>query len=98
MRITRLITLCQFQSTLPVRGGTDWQDMTPHEFIISIHPPRAGRDIVVHRQLLEERRISIHPPRAGRDAEDAKTTAVEAAISIHPPRAGRDSHFFTLLL
>ena len=37
--------LGKFQSTLPVRGGTDvvvWSARHPD---ISIHPPRAGRDI-----------------------------------------------------
>ena len=34
--------------------------------VISIHPPRAGRDVVVaHHHLVVA--ISIHPPRAGRD-------------------------------
>ena len=33
-----------FQSTLPVRGGTDEVALMPQSFVISIHPPREGRD------------------------------------------------------
>ena len=34
----------EFQSTRPVRGGTDQQRGVLHGIYISIHPPRAGRD------------------------------------------------------
>ena len=33
-----------FQSTLPVWGGTDGPDAGTPEKVISIHPPRVGRD------------------------------------------------------
>ena len=57
---------------------------------ISIHPPRAGRDIELN--AVDQRlQISIHPPRAGRDRSVASNGA-QKRISIHPPRAGRDRH------
>ena len=56
----------QFQSTLPVWGGTYSQFVMPLAKHISIHPPRVGRD--VHPlDSYSQARISIHPPRVGRD-------------------------------
>ena len=56
--------------------------------VISIHPPRVGRDDL--RQLPGGRYpISIHPPRVGRDTLHLED-AVLLEISIHPPRVGRD--------
>ena len=55
---------------------------------ISIHPPRAGRDVSEILQELDEV-ISIHPPRAERDSSQLVSTQT-SIISIHPPRAGRD--------
>ena len=40
-----LSIMCKFQSTLPVRGGTITFSRIPKERVISIHPPRAGRDV-----------------------------------------------------
>ena len=34
----------EFQSTLPVWGGTTFQALDDLEAVISIHPPRVGRD------------------------------------------------------
>ena len=55
-----------FQSTRPVRGGTGAYGLFMETCGISIHPPRAGRDVIVINKgdLIM---ISIHPPRAGRD-------------------------------
>ena len=56
-----------FQSTRPVRGGT-LLDQTGLELgVISIHPPRAGRDGDGDDLAAVIVAISIHPPRAGRD-------------------------------
>ena len=33
-----------FQSTLPVRGATEWKDLHTSNIKISIHAPRAGSD------------------------------------------------------
>ncbi len=57
----------EFQSTRPVRGGTvnvNWKIVA---LIISIHPPRAGRDDNGCASDRPAEKISIHPPRAGRD-------------------------------
>ena len=56
-----------FQSTRPVRGGTAWDGARLSEKVISIHPPRAGRDAGIGGFMAEGLGISIHPPRAGRD-------------------------------
>ena len=62
--------MIKFQSTLPVRGGTDnVSDMAP-PFIISIHPPREGRDVMA-AAATPATSISIHPPREGRDDNGA---------------------------
>ena len=37
----------QFQSTHPVRGGTPLIVLLPVDDLISIHPPRAGWDIII---------------------------------------------------
>ncbi len=57
-----------FQSTLPMRGGTDLLSGAPGAIPISIHPPHAGRDITdVTFTFVGS--ISIHPPHAGRDRQ-----------------------------
>ena len=60
-----------FQSTLPVWGGTDGGAVHSLLALISIHPPRVGRDpdtrIIQHRGV-----ISIHPPRVGRDSKSSQ--------------------------
>ena len=85
----RSIICSLFQSTLPVRGGTVFVFIVYSYIHISIHPPRAGRDIVGLPLLALAILISIHPPRAGRDIE-ARLQIEVGSISIHPPRAGRD--------
>ncbi len=42
-----------------------------NKFLISIHPPRGGRDVAAHRAALASK-ISIHPPRGGRDSKSAQ--------------------------
>ena len=78
----------EFQSTLPVWGGTlrPGDDLLAQ--VISIHPPRVGRDHV-YSALYDLIYISIHPPRVGRDSPSA-SGLVYISISIHPPRVGRD--------
>ena len=56
----------EFQSTRPVRGATSDSCRVRRRSCVSIHAPRAGRDIV-KVQLADEVRVSIHAPRAGRD-------------------------------
>ena len=78
-----------FQSTRPVRGGTADDPRGLLAYVISIHPPRAGRDGADFSRSGKPIFISIHPPRAGRDGAITTALAVNG-ISIHPPRAGRD--------
>ena len=77
-----------FQSTLPMRGETQFQmaAQTPHS--ISIHSPHAGRDRVFHL-VPAVGLISIHSPHAGRDLHLVRDQHI-GQISIHSPHAGRD--------
>ena len=89
--------MLEFQSTRPVRGGTYLVLMEVGSILISIHPPRAGRD-PRFRSSLSRRRISIHPPRAGRDP----TTILKSLLLIYfnPPApcgAGRGSRIRTYI-
>ena len=62
----KVIIVRLFQSTRPVRGATTGLRMTTRLILISIHAPRAGRDIY-HQRQHHKQDISIHAPRAGRD-------------------------------
>ena len=85
-----IITSVRFQSTRPVRGATSAAGLGQVRDDISIHAPRAGRDVVV--KIDEHRRyISIHAPRAGRDCMRPPAGGT-VGISIHAPRAGRDPY------
>ena len=59
--------LMQFQSTLPVWGGTSALYPPATAGGISIHPPRVGRDGLTPALGQGTQQISIHPPRVGRD-------------------------------
>ena len=56
-----------FQSTRPVRGETPGFQRMSDSDMISIHSPRAGRDLVWKYSRFARNQISIHSPRAGRD-------------------------------
>ena len=78
-----------FQSTLPVRGGTRIIRGVDKFTLISIHPPRAGRDGSPVGSLPGA--ADFNPPSPcgeGRKLQVVYNTAF--GISIHPPRAGRD--------
>ena len=78
----------EFQSTRPVRGGTAVGNRLHLHFGISIHPPRAGRDVVVLAEDIAAW-ISIHPPRAGRDDDVlAEAGAQPTFQSTRPVRGG----------
>ena len=78
-----------FQSTRPVRGATRRCGRCCGCRRISIHAPRAGRDVrKAHRHPVPQ--ISIHAPRAGRDSAGGDWFG-DPQISIHAPRAGRDA-------
>ena len=58
-----------FQSTRPVRGATRSISCIAQYGNVSIHAPRAGRDLIrLHK--FAELDVSIHAPRAGRDASN----------------------------
>ena len=59
-------TMGKFQSTRPLRDGTGRGPASRPDFVISIHPPLAGRDILAPYPFWIKE-ISIHPPLAGRD-------------------------------
>ena len=96
---TRLVAdETEFQSTRPVRGATPTPARLSHARGVSIHAPRAGRDIYLSRcfnprapcgarlPVLQRRRreegVSIHAPRAGRDA--ASSTAPPGRAGFNP--------------
>ena len=57
--------------------------------MISIHPPRAGRDFLSHLLLNQHIRFqSTRPVRGGTMVKPSLPSG--RIISIHPPRAGRD--------
>ena len=78
-----------FQSTLPVRGGTQQRIQRHTEFCISIHPPRAGRDVCLSPDDFVDR-ISIHPPRAGRDSSQDSTWPF--SLYFNPPSPCGEGH------
>ena len=87
--LKRSVRRTLFQSTLPVGGGTAvFLAQNSDKLVISIHPPRGGRDDKIQRPQ-GGMMISIHPPRGGRDGVGFPAT-VPRIISIHPPRGGRD--------
>ena len=56
---------------------------------ISIHPPRAGRDVAAVVQNITDKLISIHPPRAGRDCSFCIASSTEMLFqSTRPVRGG----------
>ena len=71
-----------------MRGGTSAAIHIINSSIISIHPPLAGRDVIIPIQG-DCSTISIHPPLAGRDLT-YNFYYDRLLISIHPPLAGRD--------
>ena len=83
-------SLLKFQSTRPLRDGTEAGQARRECCRISIHPPLAGRDPSVLQPSVIIK-ISIHPPLAGRDLTITTTLRNTDIISIHPPLAGRDT-------
>ena len=71
-----------FQSTLPMRGGTEMQGNIGQLGKISIHPPHAGRDCSPPCWMPMPD-ISIHPPHAGRDT--CRACATHAIVDFNPP-------------
>ncbi len=63
----RLQAIFLFQSTRPARGATSVRRKSMWLITVSIHAPRAGRDVVFDGKGRVLLRVSIHAPRAGRD-------------------------------
>ena len=72
-----------------MRGATNFPRWAYCLHDISIHAPRAGRDVYINSQDFDID-ISIHAPRAGRDGSQWQADRGRNRISIHAPRAGRD--------
>ena len=80
-----------FQSTRPVRGATFPEMVSTGGYnLVSIHAPRAGRDI--NPPASNASRTVFQSTRPVRGATLISTTAPGArGVSIHAPRAGRDT-------
>ena len=80
----------QFQSTLPVWGGTLRVGAVGDSCQFQSTLPVWGG--TPHRSMLVlHRTVSIHPPRVGRDTLRRVAILYPHSVSIHPPRVGRDS-------
>ena len=78
-----------FQSTLPVWGGTRSGRITNAVRVISIHPPRVGRD--GPGTLMPDFPHDFNPPSpCGEGRSQGCRNDHKSVISIHPPRVGRD--------
>ena len=87
-----------FQSTRPVQGATKSGSPPCYTDSISIHAPRAGRDLLpVFAQAMQG--ISIHAPRAGRDENFTSFMQWTYARNFNPRapcRARRGARYFDL--
>ena len=79
----------EFQSTRPVRGATYFTAGSLPYDEISIHAPRAGRDVKILRKFRLCRGISIHAPRAGRDRKLFLTVIVNVNFNPRAPCGAR---------
>ena len=82
----------KFQSTRPVRGATF--TLTAENVLadISIHAPRAGRDIRVHTPAPAPLYFNPRAP-CGARQQGKRKAKPQPRISIHAPRAGRDPQY-----
>ena len=92
---------CSFQSTLPARGATNWDDINKaYSEYISIHAPRTGSDQRQMADVPQLPSISIHAPRTGSDTScptsrqrhsafqstlPARGATMSMSITIYPP-------------
>ena len=79
----------KFQSTRPARGATSSPGTTTKHFSVSIHAPRAGRDLRDQTRQPWQRRFNPRAPRGARRPRSA-IFIQSKKVSIHAPRAGRD--------
>ena len=85
----------QFQSTLLVRGATDWQTVFKISRAISIHAPRERSDTRTYCYFDQCVNISIHAPRERSDDKFYKGN-FSIHISIHAPRERSDNLRYTV--
>ena len=78
----------RFQSTRPVRGATVIGGLRSRFVRVSIHAPRAGRDLHI-RGHGREIGVSIHAPRAGRDPLSQKIRRVRRSFNPRAPCGAR---------
>ena len=78
-----------FQSTRPARGATRRADRVPLPRRVSIHAPRAGRDVEALTCASSHAGFNPRAPRGARRDCWRSRDSVEY-VSIHAPRAGRD--------
>ena len=78
----------KFQSTRPVRGATHFAHPFHKLLLISIHAPRAGRDMRDDSAYSIRRHISIHAPRAGRDVIILRIRIEQSAFQSTRPVRG----------
>ena len=90
MRIPKRLPEGLFQSTRPVRGATASRQRSYRLSRVSIHAPRAGRDIDVVAVGFDEICFNPRAPCGARRIIEAEM--IKRGVSIHAPRAGRDSH------
>ena len=86
----RCFDLVVFQSTRPVRGATGIELRVGQDVDISIHAPRAGRDLLPLRHLDHDAGFQSTRPVRGATSI-AHDRLARHWISIHAPRAGRDA-------
>ena len=77
-----------FQSTLPVKGATNFVIGRIVRDQVSIHAPREGSDMP-RKTVKQLKQVSIHAPREGSD-NMTRPSAAAIPVSIHAPREGSD--------
>ena len=86
-----LLIFPSFQSTRPVRGGTHTNSDIRPSSIISIHPPRAGRDLILGRFIICTSLFqSTRPVRGGTETVGSVPTTPFPFQSTRPVRGGTD--------
>ena len=84
--------IAEFQSTLPVRGATCFDDNFKPVAVISIHAPRAGSDNLCRCPRSRPQGISIHAPRAGSDQRRLTKTTAKTYFNPRSPCGERRRH------
>ena len=79
-----------FQSTRPVRGATTEAPSEQPRRVVSIHAPRAGRDVVRVPLRASAPKFQSTRPRRGATTRNAPAYTI-VNVSIHAPRTGRDT-------